>query len=310
MRTLVTGGAGFIGSALAARLLARGEEVVVFDNLTSGHRSRIPTGAAFVEGDLRDAHALLRACTGVSVIFHLGASVGNRRGLENPTNDGAVNALGTVNVLEAARFNRCRKIVYSSSAAIFGEPRVLPIPVDHPTRPLTPYGVSKLAGEQYALAYAALYGIDAVCLRYFNVYGPGQTYDPYGNVIPLFLTEALAGRPLTIFGDGQQTRDFVAVDDVVEANVLAEQADGVTGAFNIGSGAAVTINALAELILRLSPQSVPVRHGPERPGDVRSSVADISAAATVLGYRPAVSLQDGLRSCFEWMSAREKETVS
>jgi UDP-glucose 4-epimerase len=283
-----------------AALLRRGHQPTVFDNLSTGDRRNLKSDVPFVEGDIRDPHALIRALQGADVAYHLAASVGNKRGLENPTNDASVNAIGTINVLEAARIARCRKIVYSSSAAIYGETVQLPVDEDQPKRPLTPYAISKLAGENYVLAYSALYDIEGICLRYFNVYGEGQRFDAYGNVIPIFVTNALEGRTLTIYGDGEQTRDFVNVADVAEANVRAGETSGVSGAFNVGSGAATTINEVATLIVDSCPTKVPVVHGPPRAGDVRHSRADISSAIGALGYRPSVQLQPGLNSYVEW----------
>jgi UDP-glucose 4-epimerase len=301
MNALVTGGAGFIGSRIVERLLARGDRVRVLDNLTSGYRSNLFRDAEFIDGDVRDPHALLRAMKGIDVVFHLAASVGNSRGIDNPTSDAATNALGTLNVLEAARFTGCRKVVYSSSAAIFGDPRSMPIPSDQPTAPLTPYAVSKLAGENYVLSYSGLYAIEGICLRYFNVYGERQRFDAYGNVIPIFATHVLNGEGLMIFGDGEQTRDFVNVEDIAQANLKAADASGVRGAFNVGSGATTTINELAALIAAAGSARVAVTHGPPRAGDVRHSQADISATRAALGYRPTVELGPGLRVYVEWL---------
>ena len=259
------------------------------------------TDAEFVEGDIRDPHSVLRAMAAIDVVFHLAASVGNKRSIDNPSNDGVSNAIGTLNVLEAARFTGCRKIVYSSSAAIFGEPRAIPVPADHPTTPLTPYGASKLAGENYVLSYNDLYDIYGICLRYFNVYGERQRFDAYGNVVPIFATRLLAGQQLVIYGDGEQTRDFVSVDDVVQANLKAADASGIRGTFNVGSGVATTVNELARLIVATTPKAVGIMHEPPRPGDVRHSRADISATVAALGYRPSVDLGLGLRSYVDWL---------
>jgi UDP-glucose 4-epimerase len=299
---LVTGGAGFIGSNLTALLLSRGHRVVILDNLSSGHRENLAalTGATFVEGDVRDPDAVGAAMAGVEVVFHLAASVGNTRAIEHPLLDSEINVLGTLQVLEAARRHGARKIVYSSSAGIFGELKTLPIDEDHPAEPDTPYGASKLCGEKHCLAYARLYPLESVCLRYFNVYGVNQRYDAYGNVIPIFADRLLGGRPITIFGDGEQTRDFVNVRDVAEANYLAGMSRGVSGAFNIASGTRLTINWLAALMCECSGVPGAVEHAPPRAGDVRHSLADISRAHAAFGYAPAVALEAGLREYFDW----------
>jgi UDP-glucose 4-epimerase len=302
MKVLVTGGAGFIGSNIAAAARRAGDDVVVLDNLSSGHRSNLKPGPGlrFIEGDVRDCSAVEEAVAGCEVVFHLAASVGNKRSIDHPVLDSEVNVIGTLRVLEAARKAGVRKIVASSSAGIFGELRCSPIGEDHPTEPDTPYGVSKLSEEKHCLAYAKLYDIDAVCLRYFNVYGPNQRFDAYGNVIPIFVFKLLADEPITIFGDGEQTRDFVNVRDVVQANLKAAAARDLSGAFNIGSGTQISINALVNLLSDTMGRPVEARHAPPRAGDVRHSLADIGAARRAFGYQPAVDMVSGLEEYVEW----------
>ena len=302
LKTLVTGGAGFIGSNIVRLLLAEGHQVVVLDNLLSGYRQNLDAlpEAEFVEADVRDAAAVERCAAGVEVIFHLAASVGNTRSIENPIEDSEINVLGTLRVLEAARKAGVRKVVFSSSAGIFGELKTLPIREDHPVEPDSPYGASKLGAEKLCLAYAKLYELEAVCLRYFNVYGVNQRYDAYGNVIPIFAHQMLHGQPLTIFGDGEQTRDFVNVRDVARANYQAGMSRGVSGAFNIASATRITINRLVELMTEASGIQPVVRHGPPRPADVRHSLADISAASEAIGYQPSVALPEGLAEYMAW----------
>ena len=303
-RAIVTGGAGFIGSNLVRLLASRGHEVVVFDNLSSGVRANLDgLDVRFVEGDVRDASALGAAMDGADTVFHLAASVGNARSIEQPIDDAEVNVLGTLQVLEAARRHSVRKVVFSSSAGIFGELKTLPIREDHPVEPDSPYGASKLAAEKQCLAYAKLYSLECVCLRYFNVYGEHQRYDAYGNVVPIFVHRLLRGEPLTVYGDGEQTRDLVAVEDVAEANYRAAAAQGVSGAFNIGSGSRISINALVRTLSEVSGLSPRVVHGPPRAGDVRHSLADISLAHEKLGYTPTVNLVDGLRRYWRWAGA-------
>jgi UDP-glucose 4-epimerase len=302
MRALVTGGAGFIGSNLIRLLSARGHDVVAFDNLSSGFRANLDgvDRVRLVEGDIRDPVALGTAIEGVDTVFHLAASVGNARSIARPIEDAEINVLGTLQVLEAARRHGVRKIVCSSSAGIFGELKTLPIREDHAVEPDSPYGASKLAAEKQCLAYAKLYPLECVCLRYFNVYGENQRFDAYGNVIPIFVHRLLRGEPLVIHGDGEQTRDFVFAEDVAEANYRAAVAQGVSGAFNIGSGTRISINALVRTLSQLSAITPRVEHGPPRPGDVRDSLADISLAHATLGYAPAVDLVNGLTRYWRW----------
>ena len=302
MRALVTGGAGFIGSNLVKLLVGEGHDVTVLDNLSSGYAENLaPFGTVeLVEGDIRDEQAVAKAMQGADVVFHLAASVGNTRSIDNPVEDAEVNLIGTIKVLEAMRTAGTRRIVVSSSAGIFGELRTLPITEDHPLHPDSPYGASKLAEEKVAFAYRSLYGLEVAALRYFNVYGVNQRYDAYGNVIPIFTHRIFASEPVVVFGDGEQTRDFVHVSDVARANYLAGTKPEASGAYNLGSATRVTINHLAELMIRLSGRSVPVEHHGERPGDVRDSLADISQARSVLGFEPQVQLEDGLREYLAW----------
>jgi UDP-glucose 4-epimerase len=302
MKALVTGGAGFIGSNLVKLLIDSGDEAVVLDDLSSGYRENLPSGPGvrFVEGDVRNADLLQAAIEGCEVAFHLAASVGNTRSIEHPIEDSSINVLGTLQVLEAARRGGVRKVVFSSSAGIFGELKTVPIREDHPAEPDTPYGASKLGAEKLCLAYAKLYPLECVCLRYFNVYGVNQRYDAYGNVIPIFAHRVLRDEPLVIHGDGEQTRDFVNVRDVAMANYRAAGARGVSGAFNIASGTRITINRLAAMIAEASGRRVTVQHGPARPGDVRHSLADVSAARTAFGFDPAVTLDVGLPEYMRW----------
>jgi UDP-glucose 4-epimerase len=300
---LVTGGAGFIGSNLVRLLGREGHRVVVLDNLSSGYRCNVESfpQVEFIEGDVRDASVVGRAMDRVETVFHLAASVGNTRSIQHPLVDSAVNVLGMVNVLEAARCGGIDKVVYSSSAGIFGELKTLPIAEDHPQDPDSPYGVSKLAAEKLCLVYNKLYGMHNVCLRYFNVYGPNQRYDAYGNVIPIFANRILKRQPLTIFGDGEQTRDFVNVRDVAAANIQAGATPGGGGVFNIGSGTRISINKLAKLIQDAAGVEVGTCYGPPRKGDVRDSLADISAASRMFGFVPKVSMEEGLREYMSWI---------
>jgi len=308
VKALVTGGAGFIGSNIVRLLLDEGHQVAVLDNLQSGYRKNLDPfpQVQFVEGDVRDAKAVAQCTAGAEVIFHLAASVGNTRSIENPIEDSQINVLGTLNVLEAARHGGVRKVVFSSSAGIFGELKTLPIREDHPAEPDSPYGASKLGAEKLCLAYAKLYELEAICLRYFNVFGVNQRYDAYGNAIPIFAHRMLHNEPVVIFGDGEQTRDFINVRDVARANYRAGMSRGISGAFNLGSATRVTINRLVEMMIEAGGIRPTVRHGPPRKGDVRDSLADISAANKAFGFQPTVTLEAGLR---EYMAWARKEMV-
>jgi UDP-glucose 4-epimerase len=310
LKALVTGGAGFIGSNLVKQLVSDGINITVLDNLMSGFRSNLDPfpEIRFIEGDIRDDAVVAEAIKGVEVVFHLAASVGNKRSIDYPLSDADINVMGTLKVLEASRREGIRKIVASSSAGIFGELKTLPIKEDHPVEPDTPYGSSKLCMEKECLAYAKLYDIEAVCLRYFNVYGPNQRFDAYGNVIPIFVFKMLRAEPLTIFGDGDQTRDFINVRDVVQANIKAAMTRGVSGAFNIGSGDSITINGLVELLRNTSGLKPLIEHGAPRPGDVRHSLADISAAREAFGFNPAVPPAEGLTEYMAWAASEITKT--
>ena len=305
MKALVTGGAGFIGSNIVKLLVEEGHRVVVLDNMSSGYRENLApyTDVEVVEGDIRDPVAVEKAMADVELVFHLAASVGNTRSIDNPVDDAEINLIGTIRILEGMRAAGARKIVVSSSAGIFGELQTLPIAEDHPLHPDSPYGVSKLAAEKVAFAYQSLYSIEVAALRYFNVYGVNQRYDAYGNVIPIFAHRIFSGEPILVFGDGEQTRDFVNVRDVARANYLAGTTEGATGAFNLGSGTRVTINDLAATMIDKAGVDTAVEHRPPRPGDVRHSLADLAAAQRAFGFQPSVSLDEGLTEYLAW--ARE-----
>lgn len=306
----MTGGAGFIGSNLVKQLILDGIDVTVIDNLLSGYRSNLDPfpEIRFIEGDIRDEDLVAEAIKGVEVVFHLAASVGNKRSIDYPLTDADINVMGTLKVLEASRREGIRKIVASSSAGIFGELKTLPIKEDHPVEPDTPYGSTKLCMEKECLAYAKLYDMEAVCLRYFNVYGPNQRFDAYGNVIPIFAFQMLRGEQLTIFGDGEQTRDFINVRDVVQANIKAAMANDLSGAFNIGSNSRIKINRLVELLRETSRIEPQVMYGPPRPGDVRHSLAEISAARQAFGFEPSVSMEEGLQEYMAWAASEITKT--
>ena len=296
MKALVTGGSGFIGSALVRCLIERGHSVVVLDNLSSGCLENLAglSEVKFIQGDIRDSDILSKAVDGAEVIFHMAAHLAHASSLREPLLNAEVNVLGTVRVLEAARQKGVSKIVFSSSTAVYGEAVCLPIDESHPLQPQSPYGVNKLAAEKHCLCYSSVYGLDTVCLRYFNVYGLRQRADVYGAVIPSFLSSLLKDEPLIIYEDGEQTRDFVHVSDVALANIQAAEAIGVRGVFNIASGESTSINHLADLIQNISGKKMEIRYEQARKGDVRHASADISNARAVLGYRPSIGIAEGI----------------
>lgn len=308
-KILVTGGAGFIGSNIVSILVEQGYKVTVLDDLSSGYSCNLDAfqDVEFIQGDIRDEHTVEKSIKGAAGVIHLAASVGNKRSIDNPILDSEINVIGTLRILEACRKASVPKVVYSSSAGVFGELKQLPIAEDHAIAPNTPYGASKLAGEKLCLAYAHLYNIEAICLRYFNVYGPNQRFDEYGNVIPIFTFKMLRGESPTVFGDGEQTRDFVNVRDVAEANLKAVKAVGVSGAFNIASGTSVSINRLLNLLKEISGFNLRVNYGPPRSGDVKDSLADISAVNKALGYKPSMTIENGLTEYIAWA---KKEVLS
>jgi UDP-glucose 4-epimerase len=303
----ITGGAGFIGSNLARRC-AQGGPVRVVDDLSTGHEANIAHIDASLSRTDVASDDLIPHFSDCGRVFHLAASVGNKRAIENPVRDSVVNVLGTLNVLEAAVQVGAETVVLSSSAGIFGELKTMPIAEDHPLDPDSPYGVSKLAAERHGLVYSKLYDIDVVALRYFNVYGPNQRFDAYGNVIPIFVFQMLEGRPISIFGDGDQTRDFINVADVVDANIAASEVSGLSGAFNLGSATRVTINDLARMLHEIVGTPWNVGYGPERPGDVRHSLAEIRRAQEAFGFEPKVDLYDGLVEYVEWAKTMVETT--
>lgn len=303
MKALVTGGAGFIGSNLVELLAAEGHDVVVLDDLSSGYAENLAPRAGFIQGDVSQPDMARSAAAGCDVIFHLAASVGNTRSIDNPVRDSEVNLIGTLRVLEAAREHGIGRVVFSSSAGIFGELKTLPIAEDHQQDPDSPYGASKLAAEKMCLVYNKLYGMKNVCLRYFNVYGLRQRYDAYGNVIPIFAERMVRDQEVTIFGDGEQTRDFVHARDVAQANYRAAISDDAAGSFNIGSGSRISINELARMMAGLVGMPTTIVHGDPRPGDVLDSLAAIDAARAAFGFSPAVELESGLREYLEWLRA-------
>jgi len=312
---LVTGGAGFIGSHLTEALVARGHAVRVFDNLSTGNRANLDSiweKIEFIEGDVADRDAIGQATRDVEVVYHQAALASVPRSVADPlaTNNACVN--GTLHVLLAARDAGVRRVVYAASSSAYGASTRLPKRETDPTLPLSPYAVAKLAGEQYCAAFTEVYGLETVRLRYFNVYGPRQPPDsPYAAVIPLFLRAMLAGYSPHIHGDGRQSRDFTFVSDVVQANLLAAEATGVSGAvYNIACGQRTSLLELVAKINALLGTELPPIHDAPRPGDVRHSQADITRAQQELGYTPRVDVDAGIRQCLEYYTAQREGTIA
>ena len=304
---LVTGGGGFIGSNLVRALLERGEEVRVLDNFSTGSRENLAgLDVEIVEGELRSYERVHNSVRGVEIVYHLGALGSVPRSVQDPLTSSAVNVEGTLNVLLAARDEGIRRVVFSSSSSVYGSAGELPRTEAMPPDPISPYGVAKLAAERYCVSFSRVYhGFETVVLRYFNVFGPRQSpLSQYAAVVPLFVTSIRAGRPVTVFGDGEQSRDFTYVENVVDATIRAGDAEGASGRiFNIAAGTPGTVNQLADTIARILDLPVEKEYRDPRPGDVRDSWADVTFAEQVLGYRPTVDLEEGLRRTAAYLGA-------
>jgi UDP-glucose 4-epimerase len=307
MKVFVTGGAGFIGSHTVDLLLAEGHAVRVFDDLSTGTLANLAHHGDVVWGDVLDAEALTAAMAGCDAVLHLAAVVSVPDSIARPERAHAINATGTLNVLEAARRNGIRRVVMASSAAVYGANQRLPLREDEAPAPLSPYAVQKWQNEAYARCYADLHGLSPVCLRYFNVFGPRQDpASPYSGVLSKFLAAVAGNEPVSIHGDGGQSRDFVYVGDVARANVLALTSPMQGGAvLNVGSGRAVTVLEAYEAIRALAGRGQEPRFGPARAGDVRQSLADIELAEAVLGYKPRHAFGDGLARTLAWARSRQ-----
>ena len=305
MKVLVTGGAGFIGSHLVDRLIQEGHEVVVVDNLLTGKRRNLNKEARFYKQDVQSSR-LERVFSRERplLVMHLAAQVDLRRSVEEPIFDAQVNILGTLNVLQQAVKYGTRKVIFASSGgAIYGEQDIFPAPESHPIRPLSPYGISKLNGEQYLAYYQRVSGIQHVILRYSNVYGPRQDPEGEAGVVAIFMGKMLAGEQPIINGNGRQTRDFVFVDDVVEAN-LAAMGKEVQGIYNVGTAEETSINDLFRLLVELTNAGCKELHGPAKKGEQARSVVDISRIRQELGWEPKVPLREGLKRTVEFFRER------
>ncbi|PSP76451.1 UDP-glucose 4-epimerase [Halobacteriales archaeon QS_1_68_20] len=301
---LVTGGAGFIGSHLTDALVAD-NDVTVVDDLSNGRRDRVPDDATFVEADVADRDDLSDLMADADVVFHQAAQVSVDRSVEAPVASHETNVDATLALLELAREHDVR-VVLASSCAVYGQPESVPLSESDLLDPTSPYGLEKLTVDHYARLYHDLYDLETVALRYFNVYGPGQAGGDYSGVISVFLEKAAAGDPITVHGDGTQTRDFVHVEDVVRANLLAATTDHVGEAYNVGTGESISIRDLAELVLDLTGTDAEIVHTDARPGDIQHSRADVSKARERLGYDPTVAFRDGLDGTADWHRTRRE----
>ena len=309
MRILVTGGAGFIGSHLTARLVDRGHDVFVLDNLSTGTMKNLshiqsPQNLKVLRADIRwIPRSFLRRLRRIDGVCHLAAMTSVQESVKNPVPTTEVNLIGTLRVLEAARKLRAERIVYASSAAVHGTPRSLPITEDAGMAPISPYGSSKAASELYCKAFEENHGIEAISLRYFNVYGPRQASNQYSGVISIFARKLLRRLPLPIFGDGSQSRDFVFVVDAIDGTIAALEKESLhSRVFNIASGKETTVLELARMMQEIAGASSDLIFKPPRKGDVRRSVADIARAQDELGFRPATDLRDGLSATIQWFA--------
>lgn len=315
MLHLVTGGAGFIGSNLVRALVRQGHQVRVVDDLSTGFwehlgELRNHPDVEPLTGDIRDQSLMARASEGVSVVFHEAALGSVPLSIEDPVRADSVNVHGTVTVLESARRAGVKRVVFAASSAAYGDEPTLPKLEHMPTAPLSPYAVSKIAAEQYLRVFAELYGIDTVCLRYFNVFGPNQRPDgAYAAAIPKFLWAALHDEPISIYGDGGATRDFCFIDNVVQANLAAAQSERKLGGeiVNVATGQSVTLTELVDEIATLLGKRLDVRHDPPRAGDIRHSVADIGRARELFGYEPTVAWREGLRPTADYLRELSRE---
>ena len=311
MKALVTGGGGFIGSNVVRALLARGDDVRVLDNFSTGSRANLAGlehDVQLVEGDLRSYERVHAAVRGAEVVFHQGALPSVPRSVQDPLTTTAVNIEGTLNVLLAARDEGVRRIVNASSSSVYGNTGSLPRVETQAPDPISPYAVAKLAAERFCTSFSRVYGMEIVSLRYFNVFGPRQ--DPlsqYAAVVPRFIRAVAAGQPVTVYGDGEQSRDFTYVDNVVAANLLAADAASVHGEIvNVATGSSVTVNELADTIGQLLDLPVEKAYEPEREADVRASWADLASAHRLLGYETQVDLEEGLRRTMDFLLDRKE----
>jgi len=307
LRFLVTGGAGFIGSNIVIRLVEKGYAVRVLDNFATGSRTnleQVVDDIELIEGDIRDFWTVVKATKGVDYILHQAALPSVPRSIDNPLTTTEVNINGTLNILEAARFNEVQRIVYASSSSVYGDTPEMLKSEEMKPMPKSPYAITKLAGEEYCISFYQLYGLQTVALRYFNVFGPKQNpFSQYSAVIPKFISLLKGGRRPTIWGDGTTSRDFTYIENVVNANILAcEKKEAAGKVINIACQAGFTLNEMVEKLNSILGTNIAPTYGPEKIGDVKHSLADISRARKILGYEPIIDFQEGLKKTIEWYS--------
>ena len=310
MRYLVTGGAGFIGSNTIDELVRRGHDVVVLDDLSTGkaeNLAQVKTKIKLMQDTITNMDAVREACRGVDCVIHLAAQTSVPRSVKDPIETNLINVDGTLNVLVAARDAKVKRVVFACSCAVYGKTSVLPIQESAGLAPISPYGITKQVGEAYGRVFQELYGLEFVSLRYFNVFGPRQDPgSPYSGVLSLFNAALLDGTQPTVYGDGEQSRDFVYVQNVVEANLLAAESKGAPGlAINIGTGNRCTLNQTLALLEKITGRPARAKYNSAREGDIRDSQADISLAKEVLGYHPRFEFEEGLKRTWEWFCAAQ-----
>jgi len=308
MRYLVTGGAGFIGSNTVDELVRRGHGVVVLDDLSSGKEdnlAEVRSKITFMKGSITDIEAVQKAMVQADYVIHLAARTSVPRSVKDPVDTNRINVDGTLNVLVAARDNKVKRVVFAASSSAYGDTPTLPKSEDMQPVPISPYGVSKYVGELYAQTFGRCYGLENVCLRYFNIFGPRQDPDsPYSGVLSRFSAAFLDSTPPVVFGGGEQTRDFTYVDNAVLANILACEAPSASGrSFNVGTGHAVSLNQVLQMLQKASGKTLETKYEPSREGDIRDSLADIRLAKEFLGYEPAVLFEEGLERTYAWYQA-------
>jgi nucleoside-diphosphate-sugar epimerase len=315
MRYLVTGGAGFIGSNTVDELVRRGHSVVVVDDLSAGKEENLADSRSkitFIKGSITDLETVQRATQQADYVIHLAARTSVPRSVKDPLETNRINIEGTLNVLLAARDNKVRRVVIAASSSAYGETPTLPKKETMQPAPISPYGVTKYVAELYAFVFGRCYGLETVCLRYFNIFGPRQDPDsPYSGVLSRFATAFLDGEQPVVFGDGEQTRDFTYVENAVQANLLASEAPDAAGqTFNVGTGARISLNRTLELLRKISGKHLEAKYDPPREGDIRDSQADISRAKRSLGYEPSVEFEEGLQKTFDWYREHEAKSAA